>query len=118
MKHLIGKQVWLKPYGNTARYMKEEFVVDKVVSVKRVNVELESQGKLRINERDNNYLENAVNGGFLLFESLEEFNIHNKKLALSTKLSRKFNYNSDWNRLPAEKLFAVAELLGITLDGE
>lgn len=119
MKHLIGKKVWLMPTGNNTRRYNNEVKEALITKVAKVNVSFIMDGysreeKLRISDLAYGgiiHLHNECNGGFNVFETLqdiEDFNLANK---LRQQLEI-FVRSNKVNGLSLETLKTVCELLG------
>ena len=112
MKYLEGKTVYLKPTGSNARRNKE---IRKaiVVKVARVFITIRFEGRdLEYKFRyDGNRLDEGCNSGYLLFETEGEIEELKELYELSRKISDRYKYSTDYQRLSLGKLKKIAEIL-------
>lgn len=119
MKHLIGKQVWLMPTGNNGRYG-NKLVKVEVVKVGRVNVTFVRDGwnreeMYRLDDRKYEgcfQLSNEHNGGWVVFESLEDFEAYKEILNLRHTIARHIRDEGLYS-LTVESLRVINKLLGL-----
>lgn len=120
MKHLEGKEVWLRPTGNNIRrHINDDYnrcIKANVIKVARVFMTLliddaTYETKLRMSERNKNEISNDFNSGYVLFESLEEFEDQLEVERLAKLIVDKYKYSSSWERVDLEIIRKIAELL-------
>lgn len=115
IKALEGKTVYLLKTGNNARHNPKEPIVAVINKVARVFVTFTIDGyscaeKLRFHERT---LRSEHNSGYVVFTSKESFDQHFEKIDLAKKISGKFRYPSDYEKLDIEKLKEISEILDL-----
>lgn len=116
MKKLEGKTVYLRPTGNNARYHSDKILTAKIIKVARVFVTFVFDG-YRNEEKyrfDGNELHNDHNGGYVVYKSMKDVEDYYAKVDLSSKISDKFRYQRDYEKIDILSLRKVAELLGVT----
>lgn len=114
LKDLIGKDVYLRPTGNYARFS-SSIAQDSVESVSRVFITLRNKGKLRIIADKGEYLilsKDGANGGYDLYHNKENLKKQQQKEKIRISLYQIFNgYSKD--NFTYEQLTTVAGILGI-----
>lgn len=117
LKELVGKEVFLRPTGNFARYHGEGIILDKVVNVARVFITLENEGKLRIGLEQGGYvplIKDDANGGYDLFDSKDSIKKETQRGKIRSQLYQIFSgYSQKSKDLSYEKLTAIAKILEI-----
>lgn len=121
MKHLEGKTIYLKPWGNFSRYFQNnttEAVVEKVAR-KYVHMNVRGFGSTKYKIPTNPHHPNSLtsvsdcNSGFTYFESEQKLRDNEEHIELAYMLSSEFSYIKDWRKVPLETLRKVADLLGV-----
>lgn len=122
MKHLEGKDVYLKPTGNNARRFHEKIHKARVVKMARVNVILQFDGFKVVNkfrmtsQRGRLHISNNYNGGYYVFESEQELQHFLTIAAYANAISHKYRYVRDYKKLDLETIRKVADLLGVEIN--
>lgn len=118
MKHLVGKQVWLIPTGNNARYS-SEFVEAKITKVGRVNVTFVREGwntdetwRMQDKRSEYYYRLSEENSGFLVFESLAKLAEYKEINSLQYRIEKDVE-SGKLQKLPLESLREINKLLGL-----
>ena len=119
LKNLVGKEVYLMPYGNYAtRGVKtQKMKMGTVLKVARVfiTMKLNSWGedKFRIGQHYEGgiSLDAGFGSGYTLFRTEGEVEDLNKCKVIAKAINDKYKYQSDWSRLPLAKLQAVQDIL-------
>ena len=118
MKHLIGKQVWLMPTGNNARYS-SKLVEAKITKVGRVNVTFVREGcnideawRMQDKRSEYYYRLSEANSGFLVFESLAKLAEYNEINYLQYRIEKDVK-SGKLQKLPLESLREINKLLGL-----
>lgn len=106
MKHLIGKDVFVRPTGNEARYTDKPYLKAKVVSVARVYAEITFEGcnfprKYRIKEGLK--IEDDYNGGFVIYETEQAIKDFLEKQELASLIYSNMN-QSELRKLSIDTL--------------
>jgi hypothetical protein len=117
MKELEGKNVFLRPTGNNARYHSGKILIATINKVARVYATITLDGwsreeKFRIN---GNHLDNGHNGGYRVYASEKEVADEIFIEEAAGKISDKFRYRSDYTTLDRDTIIKVAELLKVEL---
>ena len=117
MKHLEGKDVFLRPTGNNARNSNSKYIKGKIIKVAKVfitfTVENSSHEKYRFNGHN---LRNECNGGYVIYESKQDIEDYFLSSKLSKEISEKYRTQGDYQKVELETLKQVAELLGVSLE--
>lgn len=119
MKHLVGKQVWLMPTGNNSRRYNNEVKQALVTKVAKVNVSFIMDGytreeKLRISDWVGDgtlHLHNESNGGFRVFETLQEIEDYNEANMIRQHISGLIRYNK-LGDISLDNLRSIYDLIG------
>lgn len=117
MKHLVGKEVFLRGTGNNAprHGLGEKFEKAKIKKVARVYATIIFDGssyeqKLRIK---GNHLDNDCNGGYEVYETEQEIKDYFLSAELALKIFNKYGNPSKFKELDLKTLKKVAELLSV-----
>lgn len=116
-KDLLGKTVFLLPYGNAAWGIPGNKLVDHaqeavVTSIKRVKISLEIVDKKRIldgyNFREDVQpkISNDCNSGYYVFSSREEMILYMKAIDIRDRL------RDNYNKITDQQAIEIANLLG------
>lgn len=118
MKHLVGKQVWLIPTGNNARYS-SELVEAKITKVGRVNVTFVREGwnrdetwRMQDKKSEYCYRLSEENSGFLVFESLDKLAEYREINSLQYRIEKDVK-SGKLQKLPIESIREINKLLGL-----
>lgn len=109
MKHLEGKTIYLIGTGNNKS---KTFSAAKVLKVAKVFVQL-NIGKYRMLPSKNEIAMDGVFSGYLYFETMQEADNHIIRRGLATRIAQAVRFAHDIEKLPFEKVTAIAELLGV-----
>lgn len=117
MKELEGKDVYLIPTGNNVRRRNTSvYEKAKIVKVARVNVTFRFYDSLidhKYRYEGNRLTVEDYNAGYIVFSSKREIDNYFLAKELAGKIYRKYKFPETWERVGAEKLKQIAELLGL-----
>ncbi len=115
-KELEGKVVYLRPTGNRKSRTRDDIYKATVDKVARVFVTItvfnQWSEKFRF-ESDSNRIIDDHNGGYIVYDSLQEVTDTLRIEILADKISGKFRYSHHFQALTLDVIEKVAKLLGI-----
>ncbi len=116
MKHLEGKEVYLRPTGNYARNNPTKYEKAVLIKVAKVNVTFKINGSFEQKLRLHNHLKNHLgdnNGAYEVYETKKQVEDYLLSVELSKKIFNKYCNPWKYQELDIETLKKVSELLGV-----
>lgn len=115
MKHLEGKEVYLRYTGNHARSNSKKWCKAKIIKVARVFITFIKEGSIYQDKwrYDDNRLDSDCNSGYVIYETKKELDDYFLSNELSSKITDKYQYKRNYMELDIEILKQIAELLGV-----
>jgi hypothetical protein len=118
MKELEGKTVYLRPTGNNCGRHSPKYVEAVINKVAKVNVTYTIYMWPEKARYDGMHLDNGHNGGWDVYENLQEIKDELFVNDISDLIAKEYPYSRSYRKLDRKTITAVAKLLGIKLPEE
>ena len=116
MKDLEGKEVFLRPTGNNIKRSKpNEIIQAKIIKVSRIYATFRI-GDFRIEDKgriNGLHIDTGCNSGYQVFQDKQTIDDLLFVERVAGRITNKFKYPSDYEKLDRETITKIANLLGI-----